>query len=105
MNVDDIILDLCRRFGVSKEFGRRLRPLVSRAQKSPSDARKRIMALVERSFAQEANRTQAESACPLPPADRKLLGVVAGILHRWQPPKWLKYWGELYEIEPTDGEE
>ncbi len=92
-----VIDGYCQRYGVSREFGLRLRPLIERALKSPPEAKKRILDMVERSFLQEASRPDArkDTMKHLPEADRKILSTVANILHNWEPPKWLKYWGEL----------
>ena len=103
MDPDQIIYDLCERYGVSPDFGHRLRPLITRAQKSSPEARQRIMDMVERSFAQEATRQEALPLDELPDGDRRILVTVAGILHSWRPPTWLKFWNELQP--PYEGSE
>jgi len=90
----DLIRELCARHGVAESFGLRLRPLIERALKSPPEARRRILDMVERSFAQEATR-EGRAGRTLPEADRRILTTVAGILHAWDPPEWLKQWGQL----------
>jgi hypothetical protein len=90
----DLLRELCRRYGVSEDFGLRLRPLIERALKSPPDARKRILEMVERSFLQEGSRPAREPPSRLTEADRRILRTVAGILHAWEPPDWLKQWGD-----------
>ena len=90
----DLLRELCRRYGVSEDFGLRLRPLIERALKSPPEARRRILEMVERSFHQEASRLPRPQPVQLTEADRRILRTVAGILHAWEPPDWLKQWGD-----------
>lgn len=90
----DLLRDLCERFGVPEPFGAKLRPLVDRALKSPPQARKRILDMVERSFAQESIRleertVEAARVNQLTKEDRAALKTVADILHTWAPPGWL----------------
>ena len=99
MNPHRFIEDLCRRYGVSHEFGKRLTPLVERANSSPAEKKARILDLVTRSFEQEARRAEEQGGPappprPLSPEERKILLTVASILHAWSPPGWLEQWGE-----------
>jgi len=99
MNPREYIKDLCRRYGVSSEFGFRLQPLVERAGRAEPAKRERLLDLVVRSFQQEANRKEEDQASPGPRAvltmaDRKALATVASILHQWSPPRWLDSWGK-----------
>jgi len=91
-----IIRRLSRRFGVSEDFGRRLRPLLERALESPPEARRRILDLVERSYAHQAliDQEEARLAGPPPPPDETALEAVARVLHGWSPPDWLVRWTE-----------
>ena len=89
------IADLCRRYGVSSDFGNRLTPLVARACESPPEKRRRLLDVVERSFAEEARRQKGRpSVRDLPPEDRKMISTVASVLHGWNPPTWLRLWEE-----------
>ena len=89
-----IILELCARFGVPEDFGMRLSPLIKRACQSEPEARRRIMDMVERSFIEEAGRIRKQRPLSsLPESERRLLAMVAGILHNWRPPVWLRMWG------------
>lgn len=72
------------------EFGRRILPLVERAGRVRPELRKRILEMVERSFAEEARRQKDNSPMKnLEPDDRKILSTVAAVLHGWKPPFWL----------------
>lgn len=99
MNPGRYIDDLCRRYGVSSKFGKRLQPLVERAQDAPPEKQEKILDLVVRSFEQEARR-QAERPPEkriiqrLPPGERKALYSVASVLHQWAPPGWLEQWSD-----------
>jgi len=99
MNPHRFIEQLCRRYGVSPDFGKRLRPLVERAQNADPEKKARILDLVTRSFEQEARRRK-ERTIPTPKVPRlteeelKVLRTVATILHNWSPPGWLEQWGE-----------
>jgi hypothetical protein len=85
-----IIADLCRRFGVSLEFGKRLRPLVERATRSDPQKRRLILEMIERSFAEEARRADEERTSEaLTPEESRVLSTVARVLHGWKPPAWL----------------
>ena len=95
MNVEHTIDQLCRTYGVARKFGERLRPLLERASECPDAKRERLMALVERSFAEERRRIDARPqgvAARLSAPERKVLTTVAGILHGWDPPDWAKGW-------------
>ena len=94
MNARRIIAELCKRFGVSQEFGRRLLPLVERATRSNPEKRQRILEMIERSFAEEARRKAAQGPANLAPEERRVLCTVARVLHDWNPPRWLHYWEE-----------
>ena len=92
MSPNDKIDELCRRHDVSASFGRRLLPLVRRALSSPEEKRERLLDLIERSFAEEARRKRAAHQRGLSEKERELLRTVAGILHPWEPPKWMTRW-------------
>ncbi len=94
MDARAIIAELCRRFRVSAEFGRRLRPLVERAALAEPGKQRLILELVERSFAEEARRSAALRASVLSAEDLRCLSTVASVLHSWKPPGWLERWEE-----------
>jgi hypothetical protein len=99
MNPDRYIEDLCHRHGVSRKFGKRLQPLVERAQDAPFEKRARILDLVTRSFEYEARRVAEQPPRPpvvqfLSPGEKKNLFTVASLLHQWTPPGWLEQWGK-----------
>jgi hypothetical protein len=89
-----IIRDLCRQYGVSEEFGRRLIPLLERARSAAPEMRQRILDLVRRSFVEEARRARDRRELALPEPELRVLRTVASILHGWNPPTWLEHWGE-----------
>ena len=86
-----IISELCQRFGVSSEFGRRIRPLAERAASSEPEKRRLILELIERSFAEEARRAAALRAS-FSPEDWRVITTVASVLHAWRPPGWFDRW-------------
>lgn len=108
MSSEDADLDqLCSRFGVSQEFGRRLSPILRRAHGSPPERRRFLLGLVERSFAREADRLRRRQSVRVTEEDRALASI-AGTLHAWDPPSWFKSWaydlgiGESFDGAPTD---
>ena len=103
MEARRIIAELCKRFGVSHEFGRRLLPLVERASRSEPDKRRRILEMIERSFAEEARRIAFQGPATLPPEELRVLSTVARVLHDWNPPRWLHYWEEHTRRTRPDG--
>lgn len=106
MDPSAIIDELCRRYGVSPKFGNRLRPLIERAQVVPAESGARIMDMVERSFAEEARRAREEETEKRENAhrERRVLSAVASILHGWDPPDWLRNWGERPSPPEEGGE-
>jgi hypothetical protein len=98
---EEIIESLSRRYGVSTGFGLRLRHLIQRALESGPEARKRILDLVERSFAHEAVLKQAREV-GTPEEQMRALNAVAPVLHDWSPPEWLKRWTDQ-QTQPEDG--
>ena len=54
------IAQLCSRFRVSLDFGRRLQPLVVRAMQSEPEKRRLLLEMIERSFAEESRRAALE---------------------------------------------
>ncbi len=105
MDPSRIIADLCQRFGVSQDFGRRLKPLVERAARSEPEKRRRMLELVERSFAEEARRAdeQRVAELTLAPEERRVLTTIARALHHWQPPRWLDDWEDHARGRRPDG--
>jgi hypothetical protein len=93
VDIDAHIEELCGTYGVSRAFGERLRPLLLRAMKSTAEKRARLLQLVERSFAEEAARPPTTmTPSDLPQDELAALRTVAGVLHSWNPPVWLKMW-------------
>lgn len=99
MDIDELLESLSRRHGVPRAFGKKLRPLLVRAEGLEPEARQRVLDLITRSFEEESRRVRAEAeaesrAARLSGNDRKVLRTVAGVLHGWRPPAWLVAWGE-----------
>ena len=95
MDPNRTITELCRKYGVPREFGKRLLPLLERARAAPRAKRRRLTELVERSFAEEARRLLAlPSPRDLQPEEWGVVKTVAGVLHAWDPPIWLRLWGQ-----------
>jgi hypothetical protein len=92
VNVRRFIRLMCARFGVSRDFGRRLQPLVQKAAESPPEKRRLLLQMVERSFEEEARRAVRELAGE---KDRRALTNVARLLHGWTPPTWLDDWDDF----------
>lgn len=95
------IRDLCQRYGVSAAFGERMLPLAERAQEVRPDLQERLHAFLERSFvaqaeveALEAKADRASPWTPASPAEDRLVRTVAGVLHGWEPPRWLDRWAQ-----------
>ena len=84
--------ELCRKHGVPKEFGARLRPLLERAHDASPEKRQRLVELVERSFEEEGRRVRRLLApADLAPEDFALIKTLAAVLHAWHPPMWLRH--------------
>ena len=82
---------MCNRFRVSLEFGRRLQPLVERAARSDPEKQRRLLDMIERSFAEEGRRAERErQGCSS--EDWRALTTVARVLHGWNPPSWFDRW-------------
>lgn len=77
----------CRRFRVDEAFGRRLLPLLERAENARPAVRKRILELVEASFEKEA-RLKEMREDPSTRLDESALRTIARVLHGWSPPGW-----------------
>ncbi len=92
MSPQDIIKRLSKSYGVPQDFGRRMLPLLERAQVVDPAARKRILDLVERSYAHEAEiqaQEKAEEGLILDPREHGLVAALAESLHDWKIPRWL----------------
>jgi hypothetical protein len=91
VDVRRFVAEMCTRYHVSLDFGRRLQPLVEKAARSTPQKQRLLLELVERSFAEESRRAELErSGCS--PEDWRVLVSVAGVLHGWQPPQWFDRW-------------
>lgn len=96
---------MARRQGVPFRYARRLRPLVDRALGVPEPVRSRLLQLVERTLAREAERLRERHEEQVENDDRAL-HAIARLLHRWSPPAgfgagWLA--GEQQEPHLPDG--
>ncbi len=100
MDARAIIDELCRRFGVSGGFGRRLLPLVERAVRSEPGKQRLILELVERSFAEEASRNSTRWNGVLTGEEWRCVRTVASLLHGWRPPAWLERWEDPPPARP-----
>jgi hypothetical protein len=85
MRARETLEHLCRRHGVSEDFGRRLLPLLERAAAAPPDVRARLVGLVEQSLEREGQR-QTELRRSRAARDEQALVNVARALHVWEPP-------------------
>jgi hypothetical protein len=104
MSPQERIKDLCQRYDVSASFGDRMLPLALRAEQVRPELRRRMHAFLERSFVAQAEIEAAEAlagAAKRPPTtdERKALGAVAGVLHQWEPPRWLDRWAQRLDEE------
>ncbi len=88
-----LIAQMCSRFRVSLDFGRRLQPLVEKAVGADPLKRRLLLELVERSFAEEARHAELERDGESPD-DRRALATVASVLHGWRPPSWFDRWDD-----------
>jgi hypothetical protein len=93
-----LIAEMCMRFDVSLDFGRRLQPLVERAVRSEPEKRRLLLEMIERSFVEEAARAEIARA-QVVAEDRRALSTLANVLHGWIPPAWFAQW----EDEPPRG--
>jgi hypothetical protein len=97
MSPQERIKDLCQRYDVSRSFGARMLPLALRAEEVRPELRRRLLAFLERSFVAQAEIETAEARAAarrraLSPEEARALGAVAGVLHEWDPPRWLDRW-------------
>jgi hypothetical protein len=101
MDARRLIAQMCSRFRVSIDFGRRLQPLVEKAL-AAADTKKRqgLLDLVERSFAEEGRRLEFERRGGSSPEEWRALQSVARMLHAWNPPGWFERWEEPPKISP-----
>lgn len=91
MDVRRFVAEMCTRFCVSLDFGRRLQPLVEKAARAAPEKQRLLLELVERSFAEEGRRAELErNGCS--PEDWRVLANVACVLHGWRPPQWFERW-------------
>lgn len=86
MRAEQTLKSLCRRHGVAEDFGRRLLPLLQRAETATPDVRDRLLQLVEQSLERESERQRSlRENTEL--RDERALQNVARALHGWTPPK------------------
>ncbi len=99
MDPTTLIQDLCARFGLKIEHGENLRPLIERALGAPQPLRDRILKLVEGNLERIAHYRERRDASKEELVNLKVLGIVARILHNWEPPSWLLEWdGQLENL-------
>lgn len=91
MDPDKTLEEMRRAHGVSRTFAARLLPLVLRAADSSPEKRARLLGIVERSLAAEAERKAAMASGVRDPGNREL-EAIADLLHDWRPPVWLRVW-------------
>lgn len=87
MDIDLLLANLRRQYGVSAKFAKSVRPLLESAARSPAAKRDRLRALVERSFAVEARSQGAVRRVQLAEDKLKpnnLLLSMAELLHSWK---------------------
>jgi len=87
MDIDLLLANLRRQYGVSAKFAKSLRPLLESAARSPAAKRDRLRGIVERSFAVEARTQGAVKRIRLAEDRLKpnhLLLSVAELLHGWK---------------------
>ena len=84
--------ELCALHGLPYALGKRLLPLVDRALNSPDDMRDRILNLVKGTLKREARRFEESKRNR--ELDDRILGVIAKVVHPWNPPKWLQVWSK-----------
>lgn len=92
MDARRFIAQLCSRFHVSLDFGRRLQPLVEMAARAGPRKQRLLLEMVERSFAEEGRRAERNRKGS-PIDDWKALALLARELHGWNPPSWFD-WSE-----------
>ena len=93
MEARRLIAQMCNRFRVPLEFGRRMQALVEKAVASEPEKRRLLLELVERRIAEEARRVERERSADSP-EDRRALSSVAAVLHGWIPPGWFERWDD-----------
>jgi hypothetical protein len=103
MSPTERIRDLCQRYNVSQAFGDRMLSFAERAQVVEPELRDRLHAFLERSFVAQAQVEQEEAKADravkwtaASPAEERLVCTVAGVLHGWQPPRWLDRWASIH---------
>ena len=102
MTPRELITDFCQRYSVSAAFGERMLPLAERAEHVNTDLRGRLHDFLERSFkaqaeaeAREAEADGAKPWAPASPEEDRAVRAVAGVLHAWEPPRWLDRWARI----------
>jgi len=89
MDIDQLLTNLRRQYGVSSEFAESVRPLLESAARAPKVKRNRLRALVERSFAVEARSLPKVQRVRLREDEPvQLLQSMAELLHGWAPRAW-----------------
>jgi hypothetical protein len=101
MEARRLIAQMCSRFRVSIDFGRRLQPLVEKALATADPSKQRgLLELVERSFAEEGRRAERDRQGGSSPEEWRALSSVARMLHSWNPPGWFERWEEPPKMSP-----
>ncbi len=91
MTIDPLLETLAQRYGLGPDFALRLAPLIHRARVATPDVRRRLLELVENSFAREARRL-AEVKKRRESAEDEALLRVTRLLDAWTPPAWFEAW-------------
>jgi len=85
MEAENLLQSLCERHGVDRARGERLLPLIRWALKGPLGSRARILEVVDRSLAKDAEGEPLREDELRAAAERAILLAVARVLHTWAP--------------------
>ncbi len=88
MDPNRLLKRMCTRHGLPVAEAEALVPLVQRALASPSEARDRILVLIEDNLARKAGKNvNTETRALFADLDEEVLVSVAGVLSGWKPSK------------------
>lgn len=85
MEAENLLQSLCERHGVDRARGERLLPLIRWALKGPLGSRARILSVVDRSLAKDAEGEPQREEELTAAAERAMLLAVAKVMHTWSP--------------------